>query len=110
MARGNAINTFKRDTLLLEFIRNHKGKENIVSAKEICDFLNESGYSTKIGVVNSLIKKIMYERNAPICYYNAKGYYWGKTKSEIKETIADLEMRRASLQEHIDHLKNFIIE
>lgn len=109
MPRMKNYDAFKQDSLLLEFMKEHKGEENIVSSKEISKFLSNNGYSTKINIVHSIIKRIIYERNAPICYSNAKGYYWAKTKSEIERTIADMEMRRNALQEHINHLKNFII-
>jgi hypothetical protein len=70
-------------------------------------FLADNGF--KMTSVYNAIIKIMYERSAPICFSNGKGYYWAQTREEIESTIADMEMRRASLQEHIDHLKNFII-
>ena len=107
MARTKYVEVFKRDNLLLEFLKAHKGKANIVASKEISKFLEDNGYKTSN--VGSVISKIMYERNAPICFYNGKGYYWAQTREEIETTIADMESRRASLQEHIDHLKSFII-
>lgn len=109
MGRGKAFDVFKRDSVLLEFMKKHKGEANIVSSKQISDYMNENGYSTSSAIVHSLIKRIMYERNAPICYTNTKGYYWASNRAEIQKTIADMESRQASLQEHIDHLKNFII-
>lgn len=109
MSRGKSFEVFKRDSLLLEFMKEHKGEENRVSSTEIQKFLNDNGYSVKRNNVGSLMCRIMYQRNAPICFSNVKGYYWAKTREEIQKTIADMESRRASLQEHIDHLKNFII-
>ena len=109
MPRGKAIDTFKRDNILMEFMRQHKGEENIVSSREIPDYMQQNGYSVKRHFVCSILRKIMYERNAPICHTNANGYYWAKTKQEIEKAIADLESRRNSMQEHIDHLKGFII-
>ena len=103
------LDVFKRDSVLLEFMKQHKGEENRVTSHEIQKFLNEKGYSIKTETVHTIIRRIMYERNAPICHLNAKGYYWARTRAEIEKTIADMEMRCASLQEHIDHLKNFII-
>ena len=110
MAGVSEIYVFKRDNFLLRFLKSRKGEENIASAKDICDYLNENGYKTNMGNVNPIIRKIMYEYNAPICSRNAIGYYWAKNRAEIETSIAELESRRASLQEHIDHLKNFIIE
>lgn len=108
MAGTKSIKVFKRDNLLLEFLKSHKGKSNMVTSKDVKKFLADNGYKTSN--VGNVISKIMYERNAPICFSNGKGYYWAQTREEIENTIADMEMRRASLQEHIDHLKNFIIE
>lgn len=109
MSRGTMIDTFKRDSLLLNFMREHKGEANRVSSHDVQKFLADNGYSVKRNNVGSLINRIMYERNAPICFSNVKGYYWAETRAEIEKTIADMEMRRASLQEHINHLKQFII-
>lgn len=103
------LDVFKRDSILLEFMKEHKGEENKVTSYDVQNFLEDNGYSINRNNVGSLMSKIMYERNAPICFSNTKGYYWAKTRAEIEKTIADMEMRRASLQEHIDHLKNFII-
>ena len=111
--RGNYMkhyDVFKRDTLVLEFLKKHKGEENRVTSYDIQKFLSDNGYSIKRNNVGTLVNKIMYERNAPICYSNTKGYYWAKTRSEIEKTIADMVMRQKSLQEHIDHLKNFIVD
>ena len=108
--RNKSIDIFKRDSLLLEFLKEHKGEENVVTSNTICDFLSEHGYKVKRNNIGTLVNKIMYERNAPICFSNVKGYYWAVRRCEIEKTIADMEMRRSSLQTHIDHLKNFIID
>lgn len=109
MARGKSLKVFKRETALLEFMKNHKGKKNLVSSNEIRKFLSDSGCSVTKKSISGLIINIMYERNAPICYVNAKGYYWAQTREEIENTIADMESRIASLNEHIEHLRNFVI-
>jgi hypothetical protein len=109
MGRKKSFDTFKRDSILLEFMKKHKGVENSVSSYDIRAFLQEQGYSINQRNVGSAISRIMYEYNAPICYVNAGGYYWASRREEIERTIADMEKRRVSLQEHIDHLRNFII-
>lgn len=109
MARGKSYDVFKRDTLLVNWLKEHKGNINSVSSRDVQKFLMDNGYSIKVTNVGTLINKIMYERNAPICYSNTKGYYWGTTRDELEATIADLESRRNALQEHIDHLKGFMI-
>jgi arginine repressor len=108
MPRGKSYDVFKRDTLLLDFLRAHKGEENIVTSQEIQEYLQENGYSVNTGVA-SMVSRIMYERNAPICFSNAKGYYWATSREELEKTIADLESRRNALQEHIEHLKGFML-
>ena len=110
MAGVKRYDTFKRDSLLLEFMKKHKGEENIVSSREIHKYLSDNGYKGSGGCINSIITKLMYDYNAPICFSNSKGYYWANKREEIEKTIADMESRRNALQEHIDHLKNFIIE
>lgn len=110
MARGKSFNVFKRDTLLLEFMKKHKGEENRVTSHEIQRFLSDNGYSIKRNNVGALVNKIMYERHAPICFSNVKGYYWATKREEIEKTIADMQSRIAALTEHIDHLRGFIID
>ena len=109
MARGKSFSTFKRDTLLFNWLREHKGEQNKVTSYDVQSFLRENGYSIQRNNVGSLINKIMYERNAPIGFSNVKGYYWGTSREELEKTIADLESRRNALQEHIEHLKGFMI-
>lgn len=109
MPRGKSYDTFKRDTLLFNWLREHKGEANRVTSYEIQSFLAENGYSIKRNNVGSLVNKIMFNRHAPICFSNSNGYYWATTREELEKTIADLESRRNSLQEHIDHLKGFMI-
>lgn len=110
MPRGKKYDSFKQDSVVLEFLKKHKGKDNILSSKQICTFLNEKGYAVKSDSVHTIIRRIMYERNAPICHQNARGYYWAQTREEIESTIADMESRIASLNEHIEHLRNFVIK
>lgn len=109
MPRRKSCDTFKRDTLLFNWLREHKGEQNRVTSHEIQEFLSDNGYSIKRNNVGSLVNKIMIERHAPICFSNVKGYYWATSREELNRTIADLESRRNSLQEHIDHLKGFMI-
>ena len=110
MPRGTAYDAFKRDNLLLEFIRQHRGEANLVSSREVRSFLNEHGYQMARYSIGNVITRVMYERNAPICYSSSKGYYWAASRTEIEKTIADMKARQESLQEHIDHLRGFIVD
>lgn len=103
------IQVLNRDNLLVDFIFQHKGKDNIVSAKEICEFLNERGYHAKPDAINVTIRKVMFERRLPICSANSKGYFWATTKEEIQATIDDLQGRIEEMQRRIEHLQSFII-
>lgn len=47
MAGKKRYDVFKRDVLLLKFMKEHKGKENTLSSLEIQKFLNDNGYSVK---------------------------------------------------------------
>ena len=76
MGKGKHLDTFKRDTLLFNWLRTHKWEQNKVTSYDVQNFLQENGYKIKRGNVGSLINKIMYERNAPICFSNTKGYYF----------------------------------
>jgi hypothetical protein len=102
-------NAFARDLLLLEFFKEHKGEQNIVSSKEIVAYLNSHGYKACVSGINTTIRNVMFTFNAPICHKNAGGYFGGQTRSEIEESISDIQKRIVALQKHIEHLNNFII-
>ena len=100
---------FKRDNILVEFLYNHKGKENIVAKKEIAKHLEERGYKTKVSTINMKIRKLIFERKIPLCSINSKGYYWANTKQEILDTIADLEGRIDEMKNRIELLNSFVL-
>ena len=99
-----------RDNILVEFILEHKGRENVVSTDKIVEYLATKGYEMKPQTVRVTLAGLIMERHLPICSLNAHGYYWAKTKQDILDCIAHLQARMDSLQEHINHLKNFIME
>jgi hypothetical protein len=100
----------KRDNILVDFMLKHKGKENAVSSKEICNFLSKEGFNCEVDSVHSILKNIIKQRHLPICSLNSRGYYWAKTKDDVLSCISHLEKRITALQEHIAHLFDFIIE
>ena len=108
--RRKIIDCIKCDNLLVEFLLDHKGKENVVSAKEISRFLTNKGFALKQQSVHTAISNLIAERHLPICSLNCKGYYWAQKKEDIVECIAHLKSRIDSLEDHIKHLRNFIME
>lgn len=99
----------KRDNLVVEFLRQNKGKENCKSSREISQFLIEKGYKIKPENMGFLLTRIINERLLPICSLNGKGYYWAKNKEDILACVSHLKARIVSLQEHINILESFII-
>lgn len=102
----------KRDAMLLNFLKNHKGSENAVKVADILEYLKSIGYGCKTKTVCTIVRKLMFEYSAPICYKNSSrdgGYYWAKSRKDIEITISDIDSRIAALEEHKAHLQNFII-
>ena len=100
----------RRDHVLVAFLLEHKGENNAVLGKEIADYLNNCGYATKAGSIQSIINRVAKQRYLPICAHVQKGYYWAENAAELKEYISYLESRAAELQNHADRLKAFILE
>jgi hypothetical protein len=108
--RTKSIDIIKRDNLIVELLLDHKGKENALSRYTLAKCLTDNGYATKPQTVHSVVSRVIKERHLPICSLNGKGYYWAKTKADILSCIEHLQSRVDSLTEHINHLKNFIME
>lgn len=102
--------TVKRDNLLVEYLLGHKGREKAVSRHDIAEYLTAIGYEQKAVTVHGIIERLIRERHLPICSINGKGYFWAKTKADILASIDELQSRITAMQEHIEHLKNFIME
>ena len=110
MARRTVNETIKRDNFLVDLLLQHKGKENALPSKVISEILAKHDFRLNAMCIHQTINKIMLERRLPICSLNGKGYFWAKSKEDITECIKHLQSRVDSITEHIDHLKNFIIE
>lgn len=100
----------KRDNLLIDYILQHKGKNNAVHASEIAEYLNKNNFNVAVGTIHPLINTLKMERHLPICSTISGGFFWARNMAEIKEYIDNLQKRIDGLQEHIEHLKNFIME
>lgn len=99
---------FKRDCLIVKILNEHKGRENVISSKQIAKELGKAGCPTNDFTLRTAIKRIRKERCMPVCYDNAKGYYMPDCKADIESVIADLESRINELREHAEFLKGFI--
>ena len=102
--------SFKRDNLLTEYLLAHKGIENAVTRHDIAKYLSENVYKQKPSTVHTIIYRIIRERHLPICSKQSYGYFCAKTKYDILTCIDELQARADSLLNHINHLKNFIME
>lgn len=109
MSRTKSNQTLKRDNLVLDFIRSHKGVMNCVSRNAIASFLSENGFEGSADSIHGIVLKLIRKRNVPICSVNTKGYYWAANQEEIKDSIADLRGRIEALQKRIDVLNTFIV-
>ena len=98
----------QRDNVLVDFLKQHKGRHNIVSSDTVVEFLNDAGFSLTRTSVTPTMRKLMYERNLPVCFVSTEGYYWGETNEEFLGSIADIEKKIEGCRKHVEHLKQFI--
>lgn len=102
---------FARDVILLGVIKEHKGCENAITSAEIMKYLAERGYYISHNShLRRMIRKVMYEFHAPICHKTDVGYFWAKSREDILVAVSDIEGRISSLKEHLEHLKNFLVD
>lgn len=109
MKRYNKQEILKRDNLIVEILKKHRGLDNVISTKQVSKELADNGYELNFNTLPETIKRIAFERNLPICSSNTKGYYWASCRADLEHTIADLQSRIKALQEHIEHLQQFFI-
>ena len=103
------LQILKRDNLIVEYIKEHKGRKNSVPTEQLAKYLEGKGYKSSIDWLRNRITILKYERHLPICFVNSGGYYWATSKADILPVIADLQGRIEELQRHIEHLNSFII-
>lgn len=108
--RTSRNETLKRDNLIVDYLLNNKGSENVKTRHEIADFLTQNGFATNPKAINMILHKVIRERHLPICSLNSKGYYWAKNKQDILNCLKHLKSRVESINEHIELLESFIIE
>lgn len=102
------LSTMKRDNILVAFLSRHRGADNCVSSKAVSEYLAESGFPIQADAVNTLIRRVMFERVLPICSINGKGYFWAETQDEIRMAINELQGRICEINNRIELLNKFI--
>lgn len=107
--RKTLILKLKRDNLIVDFLKSHRGKQSAVTMQDIADFLKDNGISLQVRTIDPIVKQISFDRCLPILHC-AKGYYWASTQEEIRENINHFKNRIALMQTHITHLNNFVIK
>lgn len=110
MANRKRTEVHKRNLALKDLLLKHRGIENAIPTKSICNELNSLGYLTKERSLPSIIHKLREEYNLPIGYKRSYGYFVVKSKKDIQATIEDMEMQISTLQSTIQFMKSFIIE
>ena len=104
------LETLNRDNELVSIIFQHKGIKNAIGTQELVLALRKKGYTVRADFIHQLILKIINERHLPICGKCHSGYYWAKSKQDIKESIAELSAKIKGLQERIAFYESFIYE
>ena len=110
MAGRNRIDTFKRDNLIVNILKQHEGIKNAIKSTELAKQLCERGYRTKSESLHMMISKIIYERNLPIISSSSWGYCWGTNKEDFQVSIVELQNKVNELNNRINHLKKFVID
>lgn len=82
------------------FMREHKGKQNAVTSKEI-----EAVFGCKGAEVRSMVNELRC-RSVPICSCN-RGYYFAQTQGDVDRTVAHLNGRIQKIREARDGLMEF---
>lgn len=100
---------YKRDSLIVGFLRVHRGKANAVTMQNIADFLKEKGFNIHVRSIDPIVDKITLELNLPVLHC-AKGYFWANTQEEVLKNIAEYNNRIATMQTYITHLLKFVMK
>lgn len=74
----------KRDNLLIDYILQHKGKNNAVHAVEIAEYLNKNNFNVSVGGIHQIINKLKMERHLPICSTIAGGFFGQAVCQKLK--------------------------
>lgn len=109
MAGRKQLDTFKRDNLIVNILKQHEGIENTIKSTELAKQLCDLGYKTKSESVHQIISKIIVERNLPIISSSSWGYCWGTRKDDFQVAIVELQNKVDELNNRINHLKKFVI-
>lgn len=106
----NAYEQFKRDTAVLNVIKEHKGKENSISAKDLVKEVISKGYEMTVTNCGHIVERLIFERHVPICSIKYHGYYWAETTKDIEDCVNCLRSSVNTTLMRIDILESFIIK
>lgn len=93
--------------LILKGFSCHKGKERVISSKEIVRKLKEKGYDVSGPRIRKIVNHIRANSMAPIVA-NAKGYWWSTSIQEIKDHVKSLQDRSGGIVSAANGLMNYI--
>lgn len=85
----------------------HKGKDKVISSKEIVRKLKEKGYEVSGPRIRKIVNHIRANSIAPIVA-NAKGYWWSTSLQEIKDHIKSLRDRSGGIISAANGLLNYV--
>ena len=106
----NRYDKFKRDTAVLQLIKEHKGCENPISTRELVRKINDMGYELSYGNCAHVVQTLVFERNVPICSLPSNGYFWACSKKDIVAFADSMRQRVNTMLAHIEIIESFIIE
>ena len=74
------IEAHKRNLILKDLLLKHRGIENAITTKDVCEEMGEYGYKIPTRQLPTLIQKLREEYNLPIGYKRWYGYFIVKSK------------------------------
>lgn len=92
--------------IVIAGLRNHIGKTNAISGKEICKALNQKVNGPRLTGprLRKIIQAIRITGDLPMICSTQKGYFVARTKKEIDECIQSLQQRVNQQQKIVDAL------
>ena len=85
---------------LADMLKKHRGSENVITAKEVADFLGIGGRKNVDVQVKNILFRVMRHTRTPIIS-NRFGYFVPKDGVEMAEYIASMRARIKGIEERI---------